>query len=222
MTGFRLSAGRVIGVETERGPIECEVAVIAAGLWSRELGLLAGARLPLHPAEHMWVQTEAVEGAERGLPILRDLDGHFYVRHYRGGLVIGAFEPDGKPRTASSIPADFAFGQFEPDWAHFELPLAKARRRVPALRDARFAHFLNAPESFTPDAAFLLGETAEVAGLYVAAGLNSQGIIFGPGIGRALAEWIDEGAPTIDAAELDVRRFAPEQANAGIPVRAHA
>ena len=214
VTGFRLSEGRVIGVETERGPIECEVAVIAAGLWSRELGLLAGARLPLHPAEHMWVQTEAVEGAERDLPILRDLDGHVYVRHYRGGLVIGAFEPHGKPRTASSIPADFAFGQFEPDWAHFELPLAKARRRVPAARDARFAHFLNAPESFTPDTAFLLGETAEVAGLYVAAGLNSQGIIFGPGVGRALAEWIDEGAPTIDAAELDVRRFAPEQANA--------
>lgn len=215
VTGFRLSAGRVIGVETQRGPIECEVAVIAAGLWSRELGLLAGARLPLHAAEHMWVQTEAVEGAERDLPILRDLDGHFYVRHYRGGLVIGAFEPNGKPRAASSIPADFAFGQFEPDWAHFELPFAKARRRVPALREARFAHFLNAPESFTPDAAFLLGETAEVAGLYVAAGLNSQGIIFGPGIGRALAQWIDEGAPTIDAAELDVRRFAPEQANVG-------
>jgi 4-methylaminobutanoate oxidase (formaldehyde-forming) len=223
VTGFRLSRGRVIGVEIERGSgveiergvIECEVAVIAAGLWSRDLGLLAGARLPLHAAEHMWVQTEAIEGAERDLPILRDLDGHFYVRHYRGGLLIGAFEPDGKPRATSSIPGDFAFGQFEPDWDHFELPLAKARRRVPALHDARFAHFLNAPESFTPDAAFLLGETAEVAGLYVAAGLNSQGIIFGPGIGKALAEWIDEGAPTIDAAELDVRRFAAEQANAG-------
>ncbi|HJW76692.1 MAG TPA: FAD-dependent oxidoreductase, partial [Thermoleophilia bacterium] len=201
--------------ETERGIIECEVAVIAAGLWSRDLGLLAGARLPLHASEHMWVQTEAVEGADRDLPILRDLDGHFYVRHYRGGLVIGAFEANGKPRASSSIPPDFTFGRFEPDWDHFELPLGKARRRVPALRQARFAEFLNAPESFTPDAVFLLGETAEVAGLYVAAGLNSQGIIFGPGVGRALAEWIDEGAATIDAAELDVRRFAPPQANAG-------
>jgi glycine cleavage system aminomethyltransferase T len=215
VTGFRLSGDRVTGVETDRGTIECEVTVIAAGLWSRDVGLLAGARLPLHPAEHMWVQTEAVEGAERDLPILRDLDGHFYVRHYRGGLVIGAFEPDGKPRPTATIPPDFAFGRFEPDWGHFELPLSKARRRVPALREARFAQFLNAPESFTPDATFLLGETAEVEGLYVAAGFNSQGIIFGPGVGRALAEWIDEGAPTVDAAELDVRRFALEQANAG-------
>ena len=214
VTGFRLAGSRVTGVETDRGTIECEVAVIAAGLWSRELGRLAGARLPLHAAEHMWVQTEPVEGASRGLPILRDLDGHFYVRHYRGGLVVGAFEPDGKPRADASIPADFTFGEFEPDWQHFEPPLAKARRRVPALEGARFAHFLNAPESFTPDGDFLLGETAEVAGLYVAAGLNSQGIIFGPGVGRALAAWIDAGAPTIDASAVDVRRFAPEQANA--------
>ena len=215
VTGFRLDSARVTGVETDQGTIECEVAVIAAGLWSRELGRLAGARLPLHAAEHMWVQTEPVPGATRDLPILRDLDGHFYVRHYRGGLVVGAFEPDGKPRADASIPADFAFGEFGPDWEHFELPLGKARRRVPALADARFAHFLNAPESFTPDGELLLGETAEVAGLFVAAGLNSQGIIYGPGVGRALAEWIESGWPAIDAATLDVRRFAPEQANAG-------
>jgi glycine cleavage system aminomethyltransferase T/glycine/D-amino acid oxidase-like deaminating enzyme len=215
VTGFRLAGGRVEAVETDRGTIECEVAVIAAGLWSRDLGLLAGARLALHPAEHMWVQTTAVDGADRDLPIVRDLDGRYYARHYRGGLVIGAFEPDAKPRSPSSLPADFAFGEFEPDWPHFDPPLEKAKQRIPAVRDAAFAHFLNAPESFTPDASFLLGETAEVPGLFVAAGLNSQGIIFGPGVGMALAEWIVEGVPPIDAAEVDVRRFAAAQANAG-------
>ena len=45
--------------------------------------------------------------------------------------------------------------------------------------------------------------------------MNSQGIILGPGVGRALAEWIDAGAPTVDAADLDVRRFSPAQAGAG-------
>ena len=215
VTGFRVERGRVTGVETDRGLFECEVAVIAAGLWSRDLGLLAGARLPLHPAEHYWAQTEPVEGATRDLPIVRDLDGSIYVRHYRGGLLVGAFEPDGRPRTTASIPADFAFGEFEPDLEHFERPLSSARVRVPALRDARFVHYLCAPESFTPDGNFLLGETAEVAGLFVAAGMNSQGIILGPGVGSALAGWIDEGAPTADVAEVDVRRFAPVQTSAG-------
>ena len=215
VTGFRLEHGRLTGVETDRGAVECEVAVIAAGLWSRDLGLLAGARLALHPAEHYWAQTEPVDGATRDLPIVRDLDGSIYVRHYRGGLLVGAFEPDGRPRTTASIPAGFAFGEFEPDLEHFARPLAEARVRVPALADARFAHYLCAPESFTPDGNFLLGETAEVAGLFVAAGMNSQGIILGPGAGRALAEWVDAGAPTVDASDLDVRRFSPAQAGAG-------
>ena len=215
VTGFRLDGGRVAAVETDRGAVECEIAVIAAGLWSRDLGLLAGARLALHPSEHYWAQTEPVDGATRDLPIVRDLDGSIYVRHYRGGLLVGAFEPDGRPRTTASIPPDFAFGEFEPDLEHFARPLAQATVRVPALAEARFAHYLCAPESFTPDGNFLLGETAEVAGLFVAAGMNSQGIILGPGAGRALAEWIEAGAPTVDVADLDVRRFSPAQANAG-------
>jgi glycine cleavage system aminomethyltransferase T/glycine/D-amino acid oxidase-like deaminating enzyme len=215
VTGFRLDDGRVVAVETDRGTVECEVAVIAAGLWSRDLGLLAGARLALHPAEHYWAQTEPMEGASRDLPIVRDLDGSIYVRHYCGGLIVGAFEPDGRPRTAASIPSDFSFGEFEPDLDHFARPLAQARVRVPALAEARFAHYLCAPESFTPDGNFLLGETAEVSGLFVAAGLNSQGIILGPGVGKALAEWIDQDAPSVDASEVDVRRFAPAQAGAG-------
>ena len=215
VTGFRLERGRVTGVETDRGLVECEIAVIAAGLWSRDLGLLAGARLPLHPAEHYWAQTAPVPGATRDLPIVRDLDGSIYVRHYRGGLLVGAFEPDGRPRPSASIPEDFAFGEFEPDLGHFARALARARERVPALTEAQFVHYLCAPESFTPDGNFLLGETAEVAGLFVAAGMNSQGIIFGPGVGSALAEWIDAGAPTVDAADLDVRRFSPAQAGAG-------
>jgi 4-methylaminobutanoate oxidase (formaldehyde-forming) len=220
VTGFRLETSpaglaRVTAVETDRGDVECEVAVLAAGLWTRDLALLAGARVPLHPAEHYWARTEPVEGATRDLPIVRDLDGSVYIRHYRDGLLVGAFEPDGRPRTAASIPQDFSFGEFEPDLEHFGRPLAAATERVPALVEARFTHHLCAPESFTPDGNFVLGETAEVAGLFVAAGMNSQGIILGPGVGLALARWIDEGAPSVDAAEVDVRRFAPAQANAG-------
>ena len=41
---------------------------------------------------------------------------------------------------------------------------------------------------------------------------STQGIILGPGVGRALAEWVDSGAPTVDASDLDVRRFSPAQA----------
>ena len=214
VSGFRFAGSggsggpnrRVIGLDTSRGPIEAETVVLAAGLWTSELARLAGASVALHPAEHVWVMTEEAAGAEEGLPFLRDLDGYLYIRQYRGRYVIGAFEPNGKPIAPSAVPAT-GFAEFGPDWEHFAPVLAAARQRVPELSRIGFAKYLRAPESFTPDSNFQLGFVPEVDGLFVAAGLNSQGIIFAPGVGRAAAEWIIEGHPTMDLAEVDVARM---------------
>ncbi|HXF36543.1 MAG TPA: FAD-dependent oxidoreductase, partial [Actinomycetota bacterium] len=212
-TGFRLEGGAVTGVLTDRGDVECEAVVIAAGLWSGELARLAGAHVPLHPAEHVWVLTEPAPGAEETLPILRDLDGYFYVRHYRGRYLVGAFEPEGRPRAVAEVPREEGFAEFGPDPDHFAPVLAKARERLPELEVLRFEHHLRAPESFTPDGNFQLGELPEARRLFVAAGFNSQGIIYAPGAGRALAEWIAEGRPTRDLVEVDVLRNARFQSN---------
>ncbi len=187
--------------------------MLACGLWTRDLAATVGVPVPLYAAEHVHVSTEPIEGAHDLLPLVRGLDGSFYARHHAGGLMIGAFEPNGRPRSTASIPEEWAFGEFGPDWEHFAPTRANATRRIPALEDAEFTRYLRAPESFTPDVNFCLGETAEVRNLFVAAGFNSQGIIYSPGAGRALAEWIREGAPTFDASEVDVRRFASSQAN---------
>ncbi len=208
VTGFRLTNGgrRVVGLDTSRGPIQAETVVLAAGLWTSELARLAGASVALYPAEHVWVMTEEASGADESLPFLRDLDGYLYIRHYRGRYVIGAFEPDGRPIAPTAVPRT-GFAEFGPDWEHFAPVLAAARQRVPELASIGFTQYLRAPESFTPDSNFQLGFVPELDGLFVAAGLNSQGIIFGPGVGRAAAEWIVEGHPTMDLAEVDVARM---------------
>ncbi|MEO8229050.1 MAG: FAD-dependent oxidoreductase, partial [Chloroflexota bacterium] len=208
VTGFRFAADRrrVLGLETSRGPIEAETVVLAAGLWTSELARLAGVSVALYPAEHVWLMTEEAAGASEDAPFLRDLDGYFYLRHYRGRYVLGAFEPNGKPIAPSAVPSS-GFAEFGPDWDHFAPVLAAARQRVPELESIGFEHFLRAPESFTPDSNFQLGFVPEVDGLFVAAGLNSQGIIFAPGLGKAAAEWVVEGHPTMDLAEVDIARM---------------
>lgn len=212
VTGIRQADGAVVGIRTDLGDVDCERVLLAAGLWTRDLAASAGASTPLYPAEHVHVRTAPVDGASAHLPVLRDMDGFFYIRPENDRLLVGAFEPNGLPRSVAEIdPGGFA--QFPPDWEHFAPVRRMAEQRVPILRTARFERFLNAPESFTPDANFCLGETAEVANLYVAAGFNSQGIIFGPGAGRAVAEWMATGAPTFDAASVDARRFARQQSN---------
>jgi len=206
VTGFRMAGDQVTGVVTERGIVESDVVVLAAGLWTSELARMAGTSVSLYPAEHVWVMTDPVEGAEERFPFLRDLDGSFYARHHGGRLVIGAFEPKGKPKAPEDVPVD-GFVEFGEDWDHFAPVLAAARERLPVLRDIGFHHYLRAPESFTPDANFHIGAFPETQGLFVAAGMNSQGIIYAPGVGKALAEWIVEGRPTMDLTEVDIARM---------------
>ncbi|KAL1459132.1 hypothetical protein WDU94_011139 [Cyamophila willieti] len=56
------SNGRVYGVHTSQGFIKCEYFVNCAGMWSRELGWLCNpkVRIPIYPAQHFYVTTEAV------------------------------------------------------------------------------------------------------------------------------------------------------------------
>lgn len=204
--------GRIAAVQTSEGRVACETAVVCAGLWSAHVLRTAGVPLALHAAEHVWAITEPAGAPVWEYPFIRDLDGHVYVRGYRDRLLVGAFEPRGRPRPLGTIHEPFAFAEFEPDVEHVAPSLERARERVPALGELRYERHLSAPESFTPDNLPIVGETPEVGGLFVAAGMNSQGILLGPGVGRAVAEWIAAGSPTMDVAELSPARFGAAQA----------
>jgi len=213
VTGIALAGGATVGVLTSAGEIACEVVVNCAGLWARELGALCGTTVPLHAVEHMYLVTAPIAGVTPELPVLRDHDGHVYFKEEVGGLVMGGFEPVAKPLPHSSLPEDFAFQLLKEDWGQFDILLRNAVIRVPALETAEVRRLLNGPESFTPDNQFLLGEAPEVRGFYVGAGFNSAGIASAGGAGRALAEWIAEGRPTMDLWPVDIRRFGRVHGN---------
>ncbi|MDE3177341.1 MAG: GcvT family protein [Pseudomonadota bacterium] len=203
--------GRVVGVRTSAGDIEAPVVVLAAGLWSRELAARAGVNVPLHAAEHFYIVTEPIPGLPRNLPTLRDPDGCAYFKEDAGKLLVGWFEPKAKPW--DDPPEDFAFDALPPDLDHIEPLMEAAIRRVPALGEAGVQLFFNGPESFTPDDRYLLGETPEARGLFVAAGFNSIGVQSAGGAGMALADWIVDGHPPFDLWDVDIRRMAPFQRN---------
>ncbi|KQU92818.1 FAD-dependent oxidoreductase [Mesorhizobium sp. Root102] len=213
VTGFEIERDQVKGVVTDQGVIKCDVAVLCAGAWSRDLGRLAGVNVPLYAAEHMYITTEADAAIPKNLPVLRDTDGYIYIKEDAGKLLVGAFEPLAKSLPMEQLPHRFEFGELPEDWAQFELPMSKAMEVVPLLQSLGIRHFMNGPESFTPDNKFIIGETPEVKGFYVAAGFNSQGILSAAGVGKALSEWIVAGEPTIDLSEVDIARFHKFQGN---------
>ncbi|MER9120930.1 FAD-dependent oxidoreductase [Mesorhizobium sp. M0954] len=195
-------------LQTDHGVIEAETLVLACGLWTRDLAARLGARVPLYAAEHFYVVTEPMDFIRPKLPVLRDTDAHVYLKEDAGKLLIGAFEPWGKPVAMERLP-NTAFIELWEDWDHFELPMTKAIEIVPELANAGIAKFFNRPESFTPDLLFMIGEVPGLKNLFVSAGYNSEGIEYGAGAGRALAEWIVAKSPQMDISFVDVARFPP-------------
>jgi len=208
VTGISMKNGVACGVETDRGNIASEIVVNCAGQWARKVGLMCGVSVPLHSAEHMYIVTGRIEGVHPDLPVMRDPDGFIYFKEEVGGLVMGGFEPHAKPWGINGIPENFEFALLPDDWDQFEILMENALVRVPRLAQAEVKKFYNGPESFTPDNNFILGEAPELRNFYVGAGFNSMGIASAGGAGRALAEWIVNGAPTMDLWPVDIRRFA--------------
>ncbi len=213
VTEILVANGRAQGVRTEHGDIRTDIVVNCAGMWARDLGAAAGSTVPLHAAEHFYIVTEPLAGASAELPVLRDPDARTYFKADAGKLLVGWFEAVAKPWGTDGIPESFCFDQLPEDLEHIEPLLADAIKRVPALGNVGIQLFFNGPESFTPDDRYLLGETAEVAGLYVAAGFNSIGIQSAGGAGKVLADWIVDGHPPFDLWDVDVRRMMPFQRN---------
>ncbi|PYM92115.1 MAG: FAD-dependent oxidoreductase [Candidatus Rokuibacteriota bacterium] len=199
--------GAVAGVRTSHGEIACDVVVNCAGMWARELGALNGITVPVFPVEHFYAVTRPIAGVSPDLPVLRDYDGHIYVREEVGGLLVGGFEPVAKPWHAR-VPDDFAFGTLKEDWDQFRILMENGVQRIPALDEAQIQLLFDGPESFTPDGGFILGEAPGLRGYFIAAGFNSGGIAYSGGAGRALAEWIVGGHMPMDLWSVDPRRFA--------------
>jgi glycine cleavage system aminomethyltransferase T/glycine/D-amino acid oxidase-like deaminating enzyme len=207
VTKILTEAGRIVGVDTTQGEVRCDAIALCAGLWSREVGALAGAAVPLAACEHFYLLTRPIEGIEGHLPTLSDHDGHLYIRDESGGLLVGCFEPEAKHIEAGELGDDFAFQLLPEDWDHFEPMMRNALHRLPVLETAQVRTLLNGPESFTPDGAFLLGETAETQGLFLGCGMNSVGLASGGGAGMALAHNIVHGHTPVDLYEVDPKRF---------------
>jgi 4-methylaminobutanoate oxidase (formaldehyde-forming) len=213
VTSIHNDGRRVTGVQTSQGRIDADYLVLCAGMWTRDLAAGIGVTVPLQACEHYYVLFKDVPGLSPDMPVLRDYDHCSYFKYDAGKLLVGAFEPHARPWGTDGIPEDFAFGEIAGDFGHFEPVLLDAMRRVPALENAGIQRFFCGPESFTPDVRYHLGESAELANCFVAAGLNSIGLQSAGGIGKVVSEWIRDGHPPVDLWEVDVRRNMPFQIN---------
>lgn len=206
-----LREGNVVnGVRTDDGgEIGAESVVLCGGMWTRSLARTCGVSVPLWPVEHHYVVSASIDGVHDHLPVGRDPDLAIYFRPEGDRIVLGAFQERSRAWNVDPVPGDFSFQLLDPDWETFEVPLAAGKQLIPALRTTEFPDFVNGPESFTPDNAFIMGPGPGASGLWLAAGFNSVGIASAGGAGAVLAEWMTDGHAPMDLWSVDPTRFAP-------------
>jgi heterotetrameric sarcosine oxidase gamma subunit len=212
--------GRVAGVRTTKGDIATDVVAICCGVWSPRIAKMAGARIPLTPIVHQMISVgpialfDGTEG-EIAYPIVRDVDENMYERQHGGDMEVGSYAhrpivvaPDDIPSIDEAVlsPTEMPFTQDD-----FDPQLELALELMPELlgdERAGVRYAINGLISMTPDGHPVLGETPEVPGLW---SIAASWIKEGPGIGRAVAEWMSGVTPEIDIHEADIARFYPHQ-----------
>lgn len=201
----------VVGVETDCGIVNCEYFVNAAGIWSRELGLKCAkpVKIPAYPAEHYYLITNGLNlPQDLILPCVRDYDSNNYSRQDSDEFLIGWFEDDASPVFEGSVPKDWMKDIHENLQVHLEKIWDKLVERYPALNASQGAPFVrSSPDTFTPDARWILGESPDVNNYFVAVGTNGNSIQGAGGVGKFLAEWIIEGRPTHELFSFSIQRF---------------
>ena len=196
-------------VDTPEGQIECRYLVNCAGLWGREVGRLAGLKLPLMTMEHQYFVTEnipEIEALDREFPLIHDNDGEYYMRQEGKGLLVGAYEKDGRHWAVDGTPMDFGHELLPDDLDRVLDNVARAMNRMPCLETAGIKRVVNGPMIWTPDLFPLFGKVPHLANYFIIGGLI-PGFSIGGGLGLMMAEWILDGQPSIDLWPIDVARF---------------
>jgi sarcosine oxidase subunit beta len=197
VTGLLRDGEAVRGVETDRGPVRAEFVVDAGGAWATKVAAMAGIPLPLRPCKRQIFSTRPFP-LPPDLPLVLDLDRHFYFRPESGGAILSAAEVED-------------VSDLEPvlDWSGVPDLVERAVHRCPDLAEASIARGWAGLRTLTPDDSAILGEAPGRPGFILAAGLGGHGITQGPAVGLAVAELIVRGeSTTIPLAPFRVGRFS--------------
>jgi len=209
-TGFEISSRGVEGVRTPGGTIATPTVVDAAGGWTRVVAAELGGRLPVVPTRHQLLITEPIPGVGPEFPIARVIDANVYVRHERGGLMLGGYEPDPLQVDLAALPSTFDIADLPLDIEVLWRLARSVSEQFPIFQDPliRVAEHRGGLPTLTTDDRYLMGPLPGVAGAWVMSGCCVGGLSVSPSLGEAMAQWILDGAPALDLADVSTARFA--------------
>jgi glycine/D-amino acid oxidase-like deaminating enzyme len=213
--GIARENGKVTSVQTNRGSIECEKIINAAGAHAYHIAKLAGLELPIVPVRHEYFVTVPVKGLGPQLPCFRIPELTLYGRVRENGLLLGGWEP----RSLRTDPRTYEISgtppEIKPDWPVLNDFAEKFRPLFPTATTTEVKIVAKGWPTFTPDGRFVIGESSQVKGFVMAGGCNAHGISGSAGIGHLLVQSLLEREPSDYVMSLSPDRFTKNRWNWG-------
>ncbi|KPN61661.1 dimethylglycine dehydrogenase [Aliiroseovarius crassostreae] len=218
-TGVTQKEDKTWIVHTEKGDIDCDYVVNAAGYYAQRVGEMfkpyGGRTVPMMVMEHQYLLTEQIPEIEahtkktgKKLPLIRDVDVSYYLRQEKHGYNLGPYEPNCKAHWLGEdkMPDDFSFQLWQQDLDRIEDIVVDAMARVPLMETSGVSSVINGPIPYAPDGLPLMGPMPGVENAFEAC-VFTFGIAQGGGAGKVMAEWIVDGATEWDMWAVDPRRY---------------
>ncbi|HJM76206.1 MAG TPA: FAD-binding oxidoreductase [Dehalococcoidia bacterium] len=205
-TAIEVAGDRVVAVQTAEERIESPIICIASGAWSAKLAETAGVDLPVGATRLFAGALERPAVLSDGHMTVIDRSTGTYFHPDTGSTTMMGLSPADSRQRRPSIELDHDDPAIPEEW--LVAGAARMVRRIPAMADAGWRRTWTEVDGLTADGHMVLGETAEVQGLYVAAGMGGSGFKTGPAVGICMAELILDGsASTVDITPFRISRF---------------
>ena len=194
---------------TNKGVINCEHVVNAAGLWAKQVGRMAGIELPVSPLKHHYLISDSIPEIEKldfEVPMTVDLEGFTYLRQDQKGILLGIYEINHEHWAMDGAPWDYGMELFQEQTDRIENEITLGFQRYPCLQEVGVKTWVNGAFTFSPDGNPLMGPVPGKRGYWCACAVMA-GFLQGGGVGKSLAEWMIYGEPEADVFGMDVARY---------------
>jgi D-amino-acid dehydrogenase len=194
--GFRVEGSRLAAIQTDRGDLAADAAIVCAGVYSKPLAAALGDRVPLETERGYHLMIRDPEAMPR-IPTA-DADGKFVATPMDTGL-----------RFAGTV--ELAGLDAPSDWRRARILLEQGRRMLPGLAashpEERISVWMGHRPSL-PDSLPVLGPSGATPDVIYAFGHGHVGMTSAPMTGKVVADLVAGRPPSIDIVPFSAGRFA--------------